>query len=230
MSPCRDYRFCALVPPDSALISGIRPARNSGRHTPVGHAASSPLRGDFATESATTPRLVNSSHVPFILRPHQNGAEPPTDQLTPIDTTSPPSPAKRSRGRPRKPDEPPGGEIGEFEAQDEPEPETIISALRDLGTVVPFVRLQPVFTYLVETTQKLIFPGGICPPSGTTMYARAAPSSIANRMPVPCLTSYTVMGAPGHFTWGAWIRRLSMMRSSPHLKRNGSAHRAPQNE
>ena len=128
----------------------MRPVRTPGRHTPVSHAASSPLRGDFATESATTAQFANSSRIPSVLRPHQNGAEPPTDRLTPIDTTSSPLPVKRPRGRPRRPDEVPSGEIGDFDDQNEPEPETIISALRDLGTVMPFVRLQPVFTYLVR--------------------------------------------------------------------------------
>lgn len=145
---------------------------------------------------------------------------------------SSPLPAKRSRGRPRKPDEAPGGEIADFEAQNEPEPEaeTIISALRDFGTAVPFVRLQPVFAYLVETTRKLILLGGICPSSGTTTYARVAPSSIANQMPALYLTFYTATAAPDHFTWAAWIHRLLMMRSSPHPRRSGFAHHALQNE
>jgi hypothetical protein len=123
--------FCAYFLSDSAPTSGVRPARNSGRHTPVGHAASSPLRGDFATEFAPASLPSNSSRIPSVLRPHQNGAEPPTDQLTPTDTTSSAPPAKRPRGRPRKPDEVPSGEIGDFEAQNEPEAETIITRFRN---------------------------------------------------------------------------------------------------
>ena len=142
----RDYRFRPF-PPNGVSISGVRPVRAPGRRTPVGRAASSPLRSDFAAESATTARFANSSRVPSVRRPRRNGAEPPADRLTPIDTASSPLPVERPRGRPRRPDEVPGGEIGDFDDRNEPEPETIVSALRDLGTVMPFVRLQPVFTY-----------------------------------------------------------------------------------
>lgn len=131
----------------------MRPAR-TGRHTPVGHAASSPVRGDESFEPTTGTPLASSSRIPSVLQPSSNGVEPLIDP-NPIDnsTSSAAPPAKRPRGRPRKLEEPFGGELMDLDPKREPDSEAIISTLRDQGATSPFVRPQPVIAYLAKTTK-----------------------------------------------------------------------------